>query len=415
MKAISREEDRKMKHTIDSLMAELAVARFPERWRGFFDEVMADFDVHGCLAAAPAYYDRLEGEYAPFGEELPIFREAAREVGGREALARFLSLLVYAQRDRGAIRADLAALDLPRPPGGGHSLAYDMLPGLAVAAGIPDAVARMRSRGIGDALLLPSIRAIGKTVGGYRLRYGGNPGFHLLLWHQLTLDGRLFFIGRLQIEVPAAFPSAAVVYRHRDGRTLALADGIPLHRDGYALGSKNYEDTEGARTPTVTETETAFCGYPFDERGYVKGAAVTLPKSEWTRVLGKGDPVISLHIPAGGKLTDELVSETMAEIRAFLATYFADCDYRAFFCHSWMMDPQLDEMLGDDANITKFRRRFHPLTARSMGRGVFNFIFHRMDTDFRIEELPGDTSFQRKLKELYLAGGAIYELHGYFF
>ena len=98
-----------------------------------------------------------------------------------------------------------------------------------------------------------------------------------------------------------------------------------------------------------------------------------------------------------------------------MAAYFPECAYRAFYCYSWMMDPQLDEMLGDEANITKFRRRFHPLTVKSAGRGVYNFIFYRMEADVPTEELPENTSFQRKLKEKFRSGGAIYEMQGYFF
>ncbi len=401
--------------TLDELMAELAVARFPERWRDFYGEVMADFDTKGCELTDPSYYDRLQAEYAPFEENLALFKSAAAEVGRNGLLARFLALLARAVCDRDAIRADIAALDMPKNPVGGPSLAYDMLPGLAVVSGIPDAIARMRARKIPEEIILSAIRSIEKTVDAHRLRYGGNPGFHLFYWHQLTLDGKLFFIGRLQIEFPAVFPSAAVVYRHRGGRTVALADGITLHRTGYALGAKNFEDEEGAWTPTVTETETAFCGYPYDARGYVEREAVTLPKDEWTPVLKKGDTVVSIHIPGGSKLDDALVGDTVMKIREFLAAYFPEHECRAFYCYSWMMDPQLDEMLGDGANITKFRRRFHPLTVKSAGRGVYNFIFHRMEADVPIEELPENTSFQRKLKEKFRAGGVIYEMQGYFF
>ncbi len=404
-----------MRQTIDGLMASLSVAKFPERWRDFYDEVMDRFDDEGCELTDPMYYDRLHAEYGAFPEYLDVFRKAAVEVGKSEALSRFLSLLAYAQRDRATVNDNLAGLEIPKNPEGGHALAYDMLPGLSVAAGIPAAIARMRERGIPEDKILGSVVSIEKTVKSYRERFGGASGFHLLAWHQLTLDGRLYFVGRLQIEVPAEFRVAATVYRHTDGRTVTLANGTPLHRSGYALGALHFEDAEGAWTPTVTETGEAYIGHPYDERGYVEMTPMTLAKSEWTPILTKGDPVVALHIPGGGKLDDALVSETMAEIREFLATYFKDCNYRAFTCWSWMMDPQLDTMLGPDANITKFRRRFHPLTVKSAANGVFNFIFHRLDTDFKIEELPGDTSFQRKLKEKYLAGGAIYEMYGYFF
>ena len=404
-----------MKRTIEELMAELSVTKFPESWRGFYEEVMDDFDANGCELTDPSYYDRMHAEHGAFPEYLDVFREAAVEIGRNEALSRFLALLARALVDRRAVSENLADLEMPKPPSGGHDLAYDMLPGLATASGIPDAIARMRERGIPEDKILGSVVSIEKTVKGYRERFGGASGFHLLAWHQLTLDGKLFFVGRLQIEIPAVFRVGAAVFRHTSGRTVALADGIDLHRSGYALGARHFEDAEGSFRAEMTETEEAYVGHPYDDRGYVEHREISLKKTEWTPVLRKGDLAVGIHIPGGSKLDDGLVTETMAEIRELLATYFKDVDYRAFVCLSWMMDPQLDGMLGPDANITKFRRRFHPLTVKSAANGVFNFIFHRLDTDFKIEELPGDTSFQRKLKELYLGGGAIYEMYGYFF
>ena len=396
-------------------MAGLAVSKFPDSWRGFYDEVMDDFDKNGCELTDPAYYDRLHAEYSAFPEYLDDFKEAAADVGRNEALSRFLALLAYALRDRTKVNENLSGFEAPKAPGGDHVLAYDMLTGLATVSGIPAAYEKMRGMGIPEDKILGSIRSIERTVNSYALRHGGARGFHLLTWHQLTLDGKLYYVGRLQIEVPAVFRVPALVLRHADGRTVALADGIDLHRSGYALGARHFEDTEGSWRAELTETEEAYIGHPYDDRGYVEHQKITLKKSEWTPVLRKGDEAVGIHIPGGGKLDDALVTETMALIREFLATYFKDYVGKAFICGSWMMDPQLDDMLGPDANITKFRRRFHPLTLKSGANGVFNFIFHRLDTNFKIEDLPGNTSFQRKLKERYLAGGAIYELYGYFF
>ena len=96
------------------------------------------------------------------------------------------------------------------------------------------------------------------------------------------------------------------------------------------------------------------------------------------------------------------------EAQAFLL------DYKAFKCESWLMDPQLAKILGEDSNITKFVNRFIPACGRSAGRGVFSFVFLQpKPAEAVIENLPEDTSLQRKLKEHYLNGGCIYEMHGF--
>ena len=59
------------------------------------------------------------------------------------------------------------------------------------------------------------------------------------------------------------------------------------------------------------------------------------------------------------------------------------------------MDPQLDEMLGEDTNIVKFSKRFHRLTRKSDGRGVFDFVFRIEDEEIDIQHLPEHTTLER--------------------
>jgi hypothetical protein len=109
------------------------------------------------------------------------------------------------------------------------------------------------------------------------------------------------------------------------------------------------------------------------------------------------------------------VDATLRETKAFLRDYFPEFSYKAFVCGSWLLDPQLETLLGRDANIVKFGKRFARLTAKSAGNGVFNFVFKKPNTDFDIRDLPESTRLERALKEHYLNGKAIYEMYGYFF
>ena len=81
---------------------------------------------------------------------------------------------------------------------------------------------------------------------------------------------------------------------------------------------------------------------------------------------------------------------------------------------SWLLDPQLPEVLGEDSNIGRFCRRFTPVFTPGKGEAVFDFVFLGHTPDER-ESLPEDTSLQRALKAHYMAGKAIYETWGFFF
>jgi len=399
--------------TIDALMRECGVTSFPERWRDFYDGVMADYEQNGAALADPAYYDALERDYGLIGEHLPVFREAAEAIAARDALARYLALLCHALTERDKITSDLATLTFPTDEE--NSLAVRMLPSLAMMQGMRYADGIMRARGIPDDIRKTALRSILGCVGGYRMRHNGEYGCFAFGWFQLAYDAKLYVVGSLQMEL--GFPSMDFfrVYENKEGRVISLANGFPVHRSGFALGSFRFEDEEGSFTAEFTETPDAYIGHPYDENGYVCKEKVTLPKSEWHERLMPGDPVVNLHIPSGVPFTPEALDETDGKMREFLAKYFPDYNYRAFFCGSWLLDPQLEGLLGENSNIVRFGRRFTPVCTKNDGYGVFRFAFLLPDNNFTFEELPERTSLQRAVKQHYLDGKAIYAMHGYFF
>ncbi len=399
--------------TIEEVMRDCGVTAFPERWRTFYDGVMADYEQNGCALADPAYYDALERDYALIGEHLPVFREAAEAIAARDALARYLALLCHALTERDKITSDLATLTFPKDEE--NSLAARMLPSLAMMQGMRYADGLMRARGIPDDIRKTALRSILGCVGGYRMRHNGEYGCFAFGWFQLAYDAKLYVIGSLQLEL--GFPSMDFfrVYENAAGETVSIANGFRVHRSGFALGSFRLEDEEGSFVAEFTETSDAYIGYPYDEKGLVCKEKLTLPKSEWHEKLMPGDPVVNLHIPSGVPFTPEALDETDKKMREFLAKYFPDYNYRAFFCGSWLLDPQLADLLGENSNIVRFGRRFTPVCTQNDGYGVFRFAFLMPDNNFTFEELPERTSLQRAVKKHYLDGKAIYAMHGYFF
>ena len=142
-----------MRQTLAELMTTLGCERWPERWPEFYDEVMGDFDKNGCAFADPATYDELNDKYKAFPKYLDIYKEAASAVAKDEPLARLLALLCRASKDRDLICSDIKALDFPE----GNGIGYDMLPGLANASGIEHCVNTLRSLGLPDELIFPTV------------------------------------------------------------------------------------------------------------------------------------------------------------------------------------------------------------------------------------------------------------------
>lgn len=397
-----------------TLAAQLGIDSFPARWSEFFDEVMDKFDREGCPLTSPDYYDETSRLYGVPLKYIDAYKEAAQKMAENEPLSRFLALLCRALEDRDKINDDISELKYPKSPTGEYDIAYEMVSGMAICSMAKYTYDMLAARGVPEDMIRSIVRLHENGVRNYRERHDGRPGYGLLDWYQLSIDAQLFPIGRLEVDTKSKFYATVAVFQNADGEQVALADGITLHRSGRALGSKYCEDEEGSWTAEISESDEAWCGYPYDDRGLVKNEKVTLPKAEWKKILSGGDKVIGLHIPPVGPLTPELVDRTLAEIRDFFAKYYPDYDYKGFVCSSWLMDPQLDDMLGDNSNIAKFGRRFKKATSKSAGKGVFFFIFKIPGDEIDYNALPENTSLERKLKEHYLNGKVIYEMRGYF-
>lgn len=404
-----------MNFTLESLMAEVGCAKYPERWNDIFDAAMQEYDAQGCYLTKTEFYDALHAKYDCFSKYGEVYKGAALQTAKDEALSRFLTLLAMALRDDEHRKEDLKEFSRPVAPEEKSRLAYDMVTGLALCSQLESGAEIMRKRDFPEKLIKEILTQAVGGVSTSERKHNGAPGFELLGWSQHYINGKLLTIERLEIEFLSKFLGRAIVFRNKDGKIIALANDLALHRDGFALGSAHYEDEEGSWTADVEETEDSWYGFPFQENGYVSNEKIKLSKNEWVKVLEKGDPVIRLHIPPLGKMTSEMIDKTLEATKQFAAKHYPDFEYKAFACHSWLIDPQLDEILNEESNIVKFRRRFHSLTHKSKGQNVFNFIFNKPDMDFDLHDLPEDSSLQRALKNHYLSGKAIYELEGFFF
>lgn len=402
------------KWTICELMERAGCEKWPPRWKELLDDVMAEFEQNGCPQATPEYYEMLAKKYGILEDLLDIYKAAAMEVAGNEALSRLMVLLCKALQDREKVAEDLKEFTGPKAPEGAVSLGYDMFGALAICSLADYCYNNLKKRKLPEEMIHEVMCMPEKGVNAYKARHDNRPGYDLLEWFQLAIDGKLFDIGRLQIELFENLSSGVCVFENEAGEQIALAKEMHLHKSGFQLGAVGFEEEEGSWKADVVETNEYWEGHPYAEDGCVEPRTVRLYKGKWTKILCKGDPVIGLHIPATGKLKPELIDETIQEIKQFAANYYPDYPYKAFVCHSWLMDPQLVALLGEESNIVRFNQRFRKLTRKSYGGAVFVFIFKKNPDAVILEELPENTRLEKALKEHYMSGKRIHELTGYF-
>ena len=410
------ETERKKIMTLQKLTERLGIKRYPSRWEEFYDEVAKDVKENGCPLADSSYYQKLHDEYGVLTNLLDVYKQAAEGINADPDCLLFFALLRRAMKDRDKIRGDLAALDMPQ--GEGYCLKYAAIPSLIMCESIPKFYKDMKARNVPEDILEDSIKNAERVTENYMKAHNGEVGFSNFDWHQLLYDGRLFRVKRLQLEFPFRFLGIYKVFENLKGEIVALAHNIAVHKDGVPLGSLRYEDDTDSYTAIIEETEDAYIGHPFNEYGKISREKVTLQKSEWNVKLTAGDHVVSLHIPRGEKFDDATVQDTIDYSREFLDKCYPDYGNKAFFCASWLLDKQIEDLMGTDSNIAKFGNRFQRMQYKSDGMAAIRFVFNvggRKYTSENINEAPENTRLEKLLKKHYSDGKAIYEPHGFFF
>lgn len=400
-------------NTLETLMAQVGCTQYPQRWETIFGAAMDCFEKQGCPVAKKELYDRLDQQYGCFAKYGKVYRAAAQQVAEDEALGRFLTLLCLALEDETNKIKDIRQLGRLRAPEGKDPLGYEMATGLALCSQLDGAAAHMKALGLPEDIIKQNLLLAVNSVDTYLRRHPGTPGFDLLEWAQLYLEGKLFLIDRLEVELGGTFEGNACVYVNDAREQVALAQGIILHKSGFALGAVHYEDPQDSWTADIVQTDAGWEGYPYLENGAVSKDKRFLSRKEWRQLVSKGDPVIRLHIPPLGALTPETVDRTLCQICRFVKKWFPAHPCNVFTCVSWLMDPQLEALL-PDSNICAFSRRFHRMTIKNDGNGVFNFIFNQPDMQFELQTLPENTRLEKAIKNHYLKGKAIYGMVGYF-
>ena len=114
----------------------------------------------------------------------------------------------------------------------------------------------------------------------------------------------------------------------------------------------------------------------------------------------EGTAVLNVHIPAGEALDVSEVRASMDYAPEFFERYFQRRS-ALFLCHSWLMSPQLKELLQADSRIIQFQNLFSVYEV-DQERQAEERVFGHLEEN--PAAYPEGTSLQKKMKAALLAG-----------
>lgn len=116
-------------------------------------------------------------------------------------------------------------------------------------------------------------------------------------------------------------------------------------------------------------------------------------------------PVVSIHIPSDAVLSEENCDASLRRAGEFMAEHFAELSAADYVCDSWLLAPELRQMLSEGSRILAFQNRFLIRRVDYGEEDYIGWVFRTRDTE--IGNLPEDTSLQRKMKRHLLNGGKV--------
>jgi hypothetical protein len=285
------------------------------------------------------------------------------------------------------------------------SFAGDMLPVLVLLQEVPQMIKKYEARGFSDKQIIKNLENFKINIGVLEL-LNGRPMLAQSHYSWLcNYTKALIFDHKGFNFQPNVWGRNTIVIKNKlTGEHLPIMIRGTFHKSGLVLGSAGCKDEEDSFEAEFSETVEVFIGHPAIN-GRVQPRLQCFKKTEWECVLRPGDNVVSLHIPRKTNLDPEFVSESLKEGLELTKKYYPEASPKYIVCHSWLLDPTISYLLGENAKLSKFISRFVSYPFLDQGRGCLGYVWP--GNKGAVEGYEENTSLQRGIKKLMLDGGFI--------
>lgn len=168
-------------------------------------------------------------------------------------------------------------------------------------------------------------------------------------------------------------------------------------------------DTMRCFTRFIEECKQMTGQYAFDREWWtprqVSGILFRIGELEYEMINAESTPAISIHIPSDSILTSQRCDASLESAKEFFAKYFPEYHSRDYVCHSWLLAPELCDLLLPDSNIIAFQNRFNIQRVDYLDTEYIEWVFKVKNVS--LADLPENTSLQKNMKRHLLNGGKI--------
>lgn len=311
-------------------------------------------------------------------------------------------------------------LEFPKAPEGYNPLPYDLFSFFPMLARVRESFFKLKKEGVSEEILKQTYCSVGASIISSEAKMGRTcfPTLYFL-WTTTYKNADLFTIGRFNFEIRRNCDLKMRAFVNKNGEIkILMEDGIKVHESGLISGSAGAKDDKNSFETKYCETEEYFEGNPVTESdARIINEKIQLKKSDWKLLCAPGDNYISVHIPGNGTFAPDVVESSINSGREFMKKLYPETDFKAFMCISWLLSPELKQILKPTSNIISFQNRYNKFPVLCSGLDIFNFVFGKpisslSEVDFK--SLSEDSSLKKALKELYISGGFIHETGGIF-
>lgn len=398
--------------SLKELMDTLKVEKYPkEYFEEIYEASQKEYEEKGLLIVDEEYLKDLNNKFNLFEIFFKDILACAAMVRKNPNVLRFLYLLKHGMSDSGKLIHMLENLTLPVF----ENDLLELSPMFSLLPFIEGTVLEMQRRNVPEDIIYDTLKGYENTLIITKNVYNKPvTNMRYLGWLRIFIHGEVLRIGRFNFQIRYLFDPNEIVFANKNQEYAILINNVKVHRTGNFLGSGGFDDEEGSFFADLVETEDYFEGYKVGANGLTENTKTRLYKKEWEKALENNDAIINVHIPEDSQgLEPKLCEESYARAREVFTKCYPEFKYKAFTCFSWLMDPQLKEILNSTSKIISFQEKYMRFPRVSLGNEMFYFIFRKEFENYN--EMSENTSLERALKKHYLNGKKIYSFGGVFF
>lgn len=376
------------------LAKNLGIDTYPEDFEGIYNRLNGN----NTAFFNKEEFDVFEREYGILGEYYPLVIEGAEQIKKDKELSLWLSVITEYYKI--ATKSEIDAVKMPDRKTAGP----DVLHIFPFLARINKTVEAYESHGF-------SKEEISNTLGVFKRMFvltemaTGKPGYSSKYynWSKLYSYCEIFDCGSFNFQFKK-MPFHAMLLKNKLTEEFSVIMTVGKFNEEGLIFEEGFDSEEGSFTAEFSETDEEYVGHEAIG-GYVCRELEKFKKSEWECVVKRLDEAISLHIPRDADLSPDAIDKSIDNGIKIIKERFPEYKPKLIFCSSWLLDPELGELLDDGSKILGFANRFmrFPYAPRRGKKGGFDFVFPSGRED-NLEALPENTSLQRKLKQHYISG-----------